>query len=498
MVTDISTLLSHKESVQLEVKRALKGIPQSLWETYVSFANTQGGTILLGVEERRDGSLQVTGLSQVETMISDIHSTLNNPNKVSKNILPGNAITVETVDGKQILRIEVPPANREDKPLYLNNDLFGFTFRRGGEGDYHCTKQEIQLMLRDASSYSLDGSMLEQMSLDALCFETVGRYRRSFEALKPTLSWNVLSDEMFLYRLNAVGKSKKDGSYHPTLAGLLMFGYHFEIVKECPYYLLDYREEADPAVRWSDRLVSDAATWSGNVYDFFRLVAPKLEIGLRIPFRVSGMVRQDDTVVHQAIRESLVNCLVHAQFYERRGVVILKGRDWFSFANPGLLRVPKDDAIAGGLSDPRNSTLFTMFTLLNMGERAGSGLSNIFSVWQSQGWDKPELTEYLQPERTVLYLQMASHDQVFSVPQICHPDSKGGVPSISLDMLTEQQKRVLSFVRTQGFCTKAQVMSLLDLQASRTREILAALIKMGLLTSEGDRKGRVYRLKPFV
>lgn len=39
-----------------------------------------------------------------------------------------------------ILAITVPMARREDKPVYLNDDMFGYTFRRNSEDDYHCTR----------------------------------------------------------------------------------------------------------------------------------------------------------------------------------------------------------------------------------------------------------------------------------------------------------------------------------------------------------------------
>ncbi|MDX9915737.1 MAG: hypothetical protein RBS49_07570, partial [Sphaerochaeta sp.] len=48
----------------------------------------------------------------------------------------------------------------------------------------------------------------------------------------------------------------------------------------------------------------------------------------------------------------------------------------------------------------------TMFTLVNIGERAGSGLFNIFSVWKQQNWDTPILSETFNPERTTLRLIM--------------------------------------------------------------------------------------------
>ena len=56
------------------------------------------------------------------------------------------------------------------------------------------------------------------------------------------------------------------------------------------------------------------------------------------------------------------------------------------------------------ISDPRNKVLMKMFNMIGIGERAGSGVPDIFAVWESQGWKAPEVEEQYNPDRTILTL----------------------------------------------------------------------------------------------
>ena len=58
----------------------------------------------------------------------------------------------------------------------------------------------------------------------------------------------------------------------------------------------------------------------------------------------------------------------------------------------------------GGVSDPRNRGMMKMFNLIDIGERAGSGVPNIFNVWEDEGWEEPVIEERFDPDRTVLSL----------------------------------------------------------------------------------------------
>lgn len=117
-----------------------------------------------------------------------------------------------------------------------------------------------------------------------------------------------------------------------------------------------------------------------------------------------GGERVDDTPVHKALREALANCLINADYHGARGVVIRKEPDKIIFANPGYIRTGKNQMRLGGESDPRNKSLMKMFNLINIGERAGSGVPNRFNVWEDEGFIEPKIEERFDPDRTVLSL----------------------------------------------------------------------------------------------
>ena len=105
--------------------------------------------------------------------------------------------------------------------------------------------------------------------------------------------------------------------------------------------------------------------------------------------------------------EALANCLVNTDFFVPRSVVIRKERDEIIMENPGYVRLGRDQMLRGGISDPRNKALMKMFNMIGIGERAGSGVPDIFAVWKAQGWKQPVVEETFGVDRTTLTLPLA-------------------------------------------------------------------------------------------
>ena len=115
---DINNLSKYEENNRIEVKRAKGGLPNSLWETYSAFANTDGGIILLGVDEKENHTLVVTGVEDVHKMKADFWNVINNKQKISLNILTERMVSFKTIEGKAILCIEVPKGR--DRMTFAN------------------------------------------------------------------------------------------------------------------------------------------------------------------------------------------------------------------------------------------------------------------------------------------------------------------------------------------------------------------------------------------
>ncbi|MDO4798758.1 MAG: putative DNA binding domain-containing protein [Coriobacteriales bacterium] len=406
---DLASLAGLREGNRLEFKSAVGGLPNSLWETYSAFANTDGGVIVLGVREEKDGMPVPSGLKNPETVRKQLWDVLNNRKKTSANILVDSDVVADMFEEHPVIVVTVPRASRDDRPVFINNDMFGGSYRRNGEGDYHCTRFDVTAMVRDSYPSNSDKRVLDGISLSALSGETIKAYRNQFDNMRPRHPWSPLSDEEFLLRLGAVGRSREDGELHPTHAGLLMFGEAWSITDEYPDFFLDCRQVTEGR-RWDNRITSASGEWSGNVFEFFNRAYRMLVEELPVPFELdANMRRVDDTLQHKAVREALANALVHTDYYGRAGVVAIRYPDRVEVANPGLLRTPADVIRAGGVSDPRNGTLATMFNLLSIGEKAGSGFDVLRQAAASVGKPEPELRELYDPERVYLTLHLETN-----------------------------------------------------------------------------------------
>jgi ATP-dependent DNA helicase RecG len=489
----IDELLQHfdiGEDHEIEFKSAEGGLPKSIWETVSSFSNTNGGHIILGVAERKN-RVEIIGVRNHQAFIKSFWDLHNNPQKLSVPVCTQTDVQVMPIEGHKVVIVRVPRANRMQLPVYINGNPMTGSYKRSFEGDYRCNTDEIKQMLRDASDTPQDLQVLDGFGLADLDPDTFEAFRRRFDSREPDHPFLALTDKELLQRLGGWRKDRSSGNEGLTIAGLLTFGRERSILDAFPHYHLDYQEQlsSDPDHRWTYRLTIDG-TWEPNLFNFYYRVYSRLSASLDVPFRLDRhAVRSGKTHVHEALREALVNTLLHADHQSSRPIKVTKKADIFTFSNPGRLRIPLSRLYEGGLSDPRNPNLQKMFQMLGLGEKAGSGFQKILRVWKEQGWIEPMVTEQFDMEMTTVKLPMAS-----LIPKGVEQELKEIVGD-SYQTLSELDRMILVITHRFGEVSNADIQRYRKTEHPKViGERLKILADMGCLLRSGHGRGSHYQL----
>lgn len=467
---DFQELGKYRENNRIEAKRAVGGLPRSIWETYSAFANTVGGVILLGVEEGPDKTLHSVRLPDPEGLAEEFLVLVNDPAVASVNILSPMNVCVIEAEGNRIVVIEVPRADRRDRPVYVGGDPVKGTYRRNGEGDYHCTLDEVRAMQRDSREGMLDGQILSALPPSSLSAASVERYRKRLAAARPEHPWLSLPWDGLCAKLGALARGE-DRFMHPTAAGLLLFGEGDAIRSVFPHYALDYQERPSRTSRWTYRLRSEDGAWSGNLFDFYERVTERLPLGLP--------EEEHPQETREAITEALVNAIVHADYEGTRSLSVVKTPCEIVFSNPGGLRPSLPEALGGGVADPRNANIMRILRLAGIGHGEGSGLPAIFRAWKKRNRAAPVLEEQLSLGRTVLTL-----------PLYGKPDAENtGVLSPAV------RQAALDYLRDHVSAELSELADFLGEGTARVKLLLGDLIAGGLAEEIVRGGKRLYRLK---
>ncbi len=482
------------EDVDLEAKKATgrdgRGeLPRSFFETYSAMANTNGGIILLGIEEKPEGIFTAVGIPEPEPVLKALWDSLNNRDQVSINLLAEHMVQVKDFQGKNVIQVSVPRARRNQRPVYKGINPFDGTYRRNYEGDYLCDYETVRRIISDKGEDSRDATLLDDFDFNDLDEDTLKAYRNQFKATKPDHPWLDQDNVAFLRSIGGWTTDRDTKKEGLTLAGLLMFGKLRSILDAVPNYVVDYQERPMDVneTRWTDRITIDGM-WSGNLYDFYRLTRQRLFRELKVPFKLEETRRIDDTPVHEALREALINTLIHADYSGRIPILVVKGPDVFLFRNSGTMRLSLEDVLRGGVSDCRNRNLQKMFQLIGYGEQAGSGVPRIYRNWKQQLWRSPYLSERFDPDIIELTLRMVS-----LIPEevLLELDGRFGA---TFRRLSELQRLALATAVIEGTMTHARLKSMTSAHPHDITMALSALVKDGFLDSYGATRGTFYIL----
>ncbi len=393
-----------RENGCIEYKLCAHKLPGTFWETYSAFANTAGGTIILGVQENAHHAPTIEGVVNPEKIITDLFSTASSLEKVNLNLLKEENISIETSDDKKFICIIIPEAPMNKKPVYLKKNM-KLTYIRKYDGDHIATDEELRAFVRNTFD-NIDSELLDGYDINDLHFTSIINFRTLIQERNPSTDYSQMNPTDFLRQMGLFGEDKNDGGkIKLTLGGLLFLGKYQSIINKIPHFHLDYFDKRGNSERWRDRVAAGDLLYPElNVFSYYWTIYSKLKSTIEEPFKLDkNIIRKSAIELDVALREALVNMLIHADYREASTSLTTEVHDaYYIFINPGIMKISPKEFFTGGISKPRNHVLTTLFRKMGVSERAGSGGPKIYDVVNKNQFRMPELETNL--EKTILKL----------------------------------------------------------------------------------------------
>jgi len=376
-----------------EVKEAKSAVPKNSWETVSAFCNTAGGWLIFGVL-KKGKEYSVTGVDNPEKIEQDFFTTLRS-GKFNRKIKA--EAKKYSLEGKSVLAFNIPSVYPKDKPAYFNSLVN--TFIRTGSGDQRATKEEIDALYRNSSFDKKDEEPTKYVFKD-LDKETITRYKTYLKSIEPEHRYNEVSAERMLELMRVIIDGKV------TVGGALVFGTEEVVNRTISDFRVEYLEVmgtsfADAQNRYDYRMPIQK-----NLYEYYFSIFEKLLKHINIPFKLKGFSRDENQPQVIAIREALVNLLMHTDYFSNAKPRIRVLSDRIEFFNPGSL--PKDIKyiLKEEFSMPRNNTIARIFRTIKLSENIGSGFYKMFNGWTSYYKRKPKVEGDFDYYKIVFYLDI--------------------------------------------------------------------------------------------
>lgn len=473
---ELDYLLQCHENINIEFKRSSSNLSKDIWETYSAFANTNGGYIVLGINEINPHKYVIEGVKNPDKVLEDLFNTASNSDKVSRNLLSNKNVLVEEKDGCSIIVIHIEELPVNQKPLYLNKNI-SRTYIRKNSGDYLATEDEIRRFMRNATD-NIDSELLENYTLDDLDEESIFMFKELANERRPQAKFLEMDNFSFLKDMGVFRIDRNDNrKYKLTLAGLIFLGTEEAISSRLPHFHLDYLNKKGNVKRWKDRVSTGDLDYPNlNVIKFYRIVLNKIFSTIEEPFALDDRtIRKSKTELQIVLREALVNMLIHADYLDKDAPIRCEVHElYYFFTNPGTMKIPRDLFFVGNYSNARNDVLMSFFKKIGAAEKEGGGGKEIYSITTKNNFREPELEVTLQ--KTALKIWIA-------------------IPSETYENFNADTKKVLNIIHDNIISKMKDIEKATGLTNYAVRKAIKELLDKNLIKVSGQGKATVYLWK---
>ena len=381
MTTDeIDRIVQSGETMYAEFKSAAAR-PESLATAFISFLNTAGGVLWLGIED--DGT--VTGVADVDGARQRVDQVLAN------NIEPRAAAFIEQVEveGKALLKITLPRGL--DRPYFTQR---GQCYVRQNAGKRLASREEIRRMYMAVRAFYYDESALTGAGLADVELSVFDAFLTAAYGLPDDADRPKEEQVRLLRNLKCMAGDEL------TVAGALLFGRQPQRV--LPTARVEFAHFAGTV---AGEVIHDRKTIEGRLPQQLEQGESLLRLHLRNSGVIQGFTPEVQTELPlEMLREALTNALVHRDYSLSAPVRVLLFDDRLEIRSPGPL--PNGvtlENVRAGIHVERNPIILSLISKLGLMTRLGTGIVRIFRLAAERDLPEPELTEGAAEFAVTLY-----------------------------------------------------------------------------------------------
>ena len=143
--------------------------------------------------------------------------------------------------------------------------------------------------------------------------------------------------------------------------------------------------------------------------------------------------------------------------------------------------MPIEEAKKFGASNPRNKTIHSMFTLINIGERAGSGIPNIITASKEANFNEPLITQDVQPDEVIV--------TVYTTNEVI------GSKNEPINSLSTNASSVLSFIIKNRSCSRDDIAKNIGISLATVKRALDELKQANIVLGKTSNKNGTWIIK---
>lgn len=387
-----------KETQTIETKAAHSGFPR-IYDTLSSFSNqTEGGTIIFGIDENQDFEI-------VGTYKNDIQDLQHRISEACKQMEPEvrAVITSAEIDGKTIVAAEIPGVEFAKRPVYYKGSgIMNGSYIRVGDADEPMNEYEIYRYEAYRRRIRDDIRTVPGTSFDLLNPELVQQYLLALK-LNRTNIRNMSNDEI----LNLMN-IRRDGL--PTLSAIMSFSKYPQATfpQFCVTAVLVPGTNMGEITTDGKRFL-DNKRIEGTIKEMVDGAVNFVAVNMKEQVKFDSKGNRIDVPEYplEAVREVILNALVHRDYSvytEGIPVRMEMYRDRLEISNPGgLFGMVTVDTLGRVQSDTRNPALISLLELMHIVENRFSGIPTIRRLMSEAALPEPVFKDEKGMFTVVLY-----------------------------------------------------------------------------------------------